>query len=159
MPSIRLTARTVENTKPPAHGRIEYWDAALPGFGLRVTEKGAKSWTVLYRVHGRVRRSTLGGYPALPLAAARDRAREVLREVDKGNDPAASKAEQRRREADLFQAVAGEFIERHAKPNNRGWRRQDTDLKREFLPLWRDRPIASIAKGDILEVLDKITDR
>ena len=159
MPSIKLTARTVENAKPPAFGRIEYWDAALPGFGLRVTEKGAKSWTVLYRVHGRVRRSTLGGYPALPLAAARERAREVLREVDKGNDPAASKAEERRRAADLFQAVAGEFIERHAKPNNRGWRRQDTDLKREFLPLWRDRPIGSIAKRDVLEVLDKITDR
>jgi hypothetical protein len=79
------------------HGRIEYWDAALPGFGLRVTEKGAKSWTVLYRLHGRLRRSTLGGYPALPLAEARDRARDVLREVDKGNDPAIAKAEERPR--------------------------------------------------------------
>jgi hypothetical protein len=63
MPSIKLTARTVENAKPPAKGRIEYWDAALPGFGLRVTDKGAKSWTVLYRVHGRLRRATLGNLP------------------------------------------------------------------------------------------------
>ena len=159
MPSIRLTAKTVQNAKLPEHGRIEYWDAALPGFGLRVTEKGAKSWTVLYRIHGRLRRSTLGSYPALPLAEARDRARKVLREVDKGKDPASVKAEERRREADLFQTVAAEFIERHAKPNNRTWQRQDSDLKREFLPLWRDRPIASIAKRDILEVLDKIADR
>src|ERR1700680_1788230 len=110
MPSLRLTARTVENAKSPTQGRIEYWDAALPGFGLRVTEKGAKSWTVLYRVHGRLRRATLGGYPVLSLADARDRAREILREVDKGNDPAVAKAEERRREADLFQAVATEFI-------------------------------------------------
>jgi integrase len=159
MPSIKLTARTVENARPPAHGRIEYWDAALPGFGLRITDKGAKSWTVLYRAHGRLRRATLGAYPIVSLSEARDRAREVLREVEKGNDPATAKAEQRRRDADLFQEVAAEFIERHAKPNNRTWQRQDIDLKREFLPLWKDRAISSIAKRDILEVLDKIADR
>jgi hypothetical protein len=159
MPSIKLTARTVENAKPPESGRVEYWDAALPGFGLRVTENGSKSWTVMYRAHGRKRRSTLGPYPALSLAGARERARDVLHEVDKGNDPATLKAEARRREADLFQAVIAEFIERHAKPNNRTWRRQDTDLKREFIPLWKDRPIASITKRDILEALDKIADR
>jgi integrase len=162
MPSITLTDRTVKNVKPPAKGRIEYWDAALPGFGLRVTDKGAKSWTMLYRAHGRQRRSTLGGYPALSLKEARDRARAVLRgDVD---DPAAAKAEERRREADLFQTVAAEFIAKHARPNNRTWQRQDSDLKREFVgtkekPLWRDRPIAGIAKRDILEVLDNIAER
>jgi integrase len=159
MPSLKLTARTVENAKPPAFGRIEYWDAALPGFGLRVTDKGAKSWTVLYRAHGRMRRATLGRYPTLPLAEARDRAREMLRDVEKGMDPATAKAEKRRAKADLFPAVAAEFIERHAKPNNRTWLRQDSDLKREFLPLWRDRAISGIAKRDILEALDKIADR
>jgi len=159
MPSLKLTARTVENAKPPAFGRIEYWDAALPGFGLRVTDKGAKSWTVLYRAHGRLRRATLGRYPTLPLAEARDRAREVLREVEKGMDPATAKAEKRRAEADLFQVVAAEFIERHAKPNNRTWQRQDRDLKREFVSLWRDRPISGIAKREILAALDKIAAR
>ena len=159
MPSVKLTARSVENAKPPAFGRIEYWDAALPGFGLRVTDKGAKSWTVLYRAHGRLRRATLGSYPTLPLAEARDRAREVLRDVEKGMDPAAAKAEKRRAGADLFQAVAAEFIERHAKPNNRTWQRQDRDLKREFASEWRGRPISGIAKRDILEALDKIAAR
>jgi integrase len=159
MPSLKLTSRTVENAKPPAFGRIEYWDAALPGFGLRVTDKGAKSWTVLYRAHGRLRRATLGSYPTLPLAEARDRAREVLRDVEKGMDPAAAKAQNRRAEADLFQAVAAEFIERHAKPNNRTWQRQDRDLKREFVSVWRGRPISGIAKRDILEALDKIAAR
>jgi integrase len=159
MPRVRLTARFVENVKPAARGRIEYFDAALPSFGLRVTEKGAKSWILFYRVHRHQHRATLGSYPTLPLAEARDRARDVLRDIERGNDPATAKAEQRRRDADLFQAVSGEFIERHAKPNNRTWQRQDTDLKREFLPLWKDRPIGSIAKRDILEVLDKIADR
>src|SRR5438045_8187562 len=103
MPPLKLTARTVENAKPPAFGRVEYWDAALPGFGLRVTDKGAKSWTVLFRApHGQLRRVTLGKYPALTLAMARNRARGVLLEVEKRIDPAAAKLEERRREADLF---------------------------------------------------------
>jgi integrase len=160
MPTIKLTALTVANAKPPAQGRIELWDATLPGFGLRVTSKGAKSWTVLYRANGKLRRMTLGPFPALPLAAARDRARDVLREVDKGNDPGAAKIEERQHAAATsFENVIAEFIERHCKPRNRGWQRQDRDLKREFLPYWRGRPIASIGRRDILEVLDKIADR
>jgi integrase len=163
MPSIKLTAKTVENAKPPASGRIEYWDAALPGFGLRVTEKSAKSWTILYRLHGRNRRATLGAYPTLSLADARDRAREMLRQIGKGNDPAAAKAAQeleaQRREAELFPAILSEFVERHCKPNNRGWRRQQHDLEQEFLPAWRNRPITSINREDILKVIDRIADR
>src|SRR5436190_1169213 len=125
MPSIRLTVITVANAKPPKEGRIEYWDATLPGFGLRVTAKGAKSWTMLFRAHGRLRRMTLGHYPALPLTAARSRAREVMRDRDEGGDPATARAEERRRAADLFQSVIEEFVARHAKPNNRGWQRQE----------------------------------
>jgi integrase len=164
MPSIKLTAMAVANAKPPASGRIEYWDAALPGFGLRVTDKGAKSWTVLFRApDGQQRRVTLGKYPILPLADARDLARDVLLQVEKGIDPAARKAEERRLRSDRsdrrFQLVVEEFIERHAKPNNRGWQRQDRDLRREFLPYWKNHQIASIGRRDILDVLDRISDR
>ena len=85
MPSIKLTALAVANAKAPPRGRVEFWDAALPGFGLRVTDKGAKSWTVLFRAHGQLRRLTLGKYPVLTLAAARDRAREVASRSREGN--------------------------------------------------------------------------
>src|SRR5438067_6400384 len=36
MPTIRLTQKAVDALKPPADGRVEYWDTHLPGFGLRV---------------------------------------------------------------------------------------------------------------------------
>jgi integrase len=156
MPTLKLTAITIANVKAPQQGRIEYWDATLPGFGLRVTANGAKSWTVIYRVNGKQRRATLGGFPALSLADARDKARDVMRVAAKGDDPA---AEKKAAKANLFEEVIAEFIERHCKPRNRGWKRQESDLRREFLPHWGGRPISSIGRRDILEVLDRIADR
>jgi integrase len=160
MPSLKLTALGVARARVPEQGRVEYWDTVLPGLALRVTNKGAKSWCVLYRVDRRQRRATIGHYPATSLADARAEAGKLLAEVDKGVDPLTAKAEEdKRREADRFERVVAEFIERHAKPNNRGWQRQDRDLRREFLPHWRDRSIDSIGRRDILEILDKIADR
>ena len=74
MPTIRLTQRAVETLKPPATGRVEYWDSHLPGFGLRISETGRKTWVVMYRVGGKLVRETLGTAAVIPnLAHARSR--------------------------------------------------------------------------------------
>ncbi len=50
MPTIKLTQPAVERLKAPASGRVEYWDSQLPGFGLRISESGRKTWVAMYRV-------------------------------------------------------------------------------------------------------------
>lgn len=75
MAKAKLTARLVDSIKPPESGQADYWDTALPGFGLRASYGGRLAWVVMYRFHGRKRRLTLGTYPALSLADARDRAK------------------------------------------------------------------------------------
>jgi hypothetical protein len=50
MATIRLTQQAVERLSAPAAGRAYYWDRHLPGFGLRITSKGAKSWIASYRL-------------------------------------------------------------------------------------------------------------
>lgn len=50
MPKAKLTAKGIQNLKPPTSGQVEYFDEALSGFALRVTDKGRKSWVLLYRV-------------------------------------------------------------------------------------------------------------
>src|SRR5215207_1467024 len=88
MPSVLSTDRRVASLKPkPA--RVEYFDRTLPGFGLRVTPTGAKSWVLLYRIAsgGKLRRLTLGTYPDLGLANARDTARVELQKAQAGRDP------------------------------------------------------------------------
>lgn len=55
MPTVKLTARTVEAARPPASGRLELFDEDLPGFCIRVTSNGRRTACVFYRVGPRLR--------------------------------------------------------------------------------------------------------
>src|SRR6476661_1003237 len=99
MPIVTLTARTVRRLEATGE-RGEYWDAALPGFGLRVTPNGVRTWTVRYRHNGRLHRLTLGRYPMLSLADARELGRNALRRAGLGDHPAGDKLAARERHAD-----------------------------------------------------------
>ena len=98
MPTITFIARAITGLDIPDKGRIEYFDRATPGFGLRITSGGHRSWICLYRHKGDKRRYTIGTYPQLGLADARERAKEILRRAAKGDDPAAEKKRERRAE-------------------------------------------------------------
>lgn len=78
MSHIPLTPAIVETLASPAKGQIDYWDGALPGFGIRLSQGGTKSWVVMLRREKRKVRVTLGTYPQLSLEAARVKARELL---------------------------------------------------------------------------------
>src|SRR5271170_6581432 len=71
MPKRSLTQLFVDRIGPPKAGRVEYWDTHLPSFGLRVSASGAKSWVVMFRVHGGDRtqvRETLGRVRTIPFS-------------------------------------------------------------------------------------------
>ncbi len=155
MPTKKLTAVAIEKLKPPTSGRIEYWDAAMPAFGLRITETGNKSWTYMYRYGGKVRRLTIGRYPALSLKRARELAGAATRKVAEGYDPAAERQE-RRLAAGTFEAVAGQFVELYAKRRQRSWEVTKRYLERDVIPHWGRRPVDSLTRGDVLTLLDRI---
>src|SRR3979411_1177369 len=110
MPTRKLTDLFVERAKPPPpHGRLQYFDAAFPGLALRITENGGKSWCTFYRFKGRLRRFTIGRYPAIKPATARKEAAAALERGREGADPAEEKRarrEMRTPETDTFEGVA-----------------------------------------------------
>ena len=55
----RLTARSVKSAKAINGRRTDVFDAVVPGLALRVSPSGSKSWAVLYRSRGRLRRLTI----------------------------------------------------------------------------------------------------
>jgi hypothetical protein len=71
----KLTSKLIEHVKAPGPKRMDLWDIGLPGFGVRVSPNGHKSWFVMARIDGRQTRFTMGTYPAVSLAEAREAAR------------------------------------------------------------------------------------
>ena len=62
MPRVRLTKSTIDSLPTSAKDTV-FWDAGLPGFGVKVTPAGRKVFLVLYRVGGagsRLRKYTIG---------------------------------------------------------------------------------------------------
>jgi integrase len=164
MPTKKLTDLFVERAKPPARGRAEYFDASFPGLALRITEKGGKSWSVFYRFGGRLRRHTLGAYPMIKPAKAREEAQAALDRVRQGIDPAEEKRARRDKrtpETDTFGAVATDYLERHVQQNNREstYLEAKRDLEHDALHKWRTRPLASIARRDVIDLVDQIIAR
>lgn len=154
MPKIRFTARTVDRLQPTVGRRVEYFDAAVPGLALRVSERGAKTWTVLYRHRARLRRMTLGSAGVLGLATARERARDLLRDASNGEDPATAK--QLGRKAETIGDLAELYIEMWAKPRKRSWKADDGLLRNKVLPAWRHRAIVDIARRDVRDLVDDV---
>ena len=171
MPTVKLTDAAVQRFRAPPGGRVEYFDATLPGFGVRVagptgrSPEGRKSWVLFYRHGGEQKRLTIEpGYPALSLADARKRAGDALALLSQGTDPGAAKAESKAaaaRKPDTVENVVAEFIKRHLEGKRRAPRYIE-ETRRNFdnhvLPRWRDRDIGSITRRDVIELLDAVVD-
>ena len=160
-----LTALAIEKMQPGA-SRREVPDGLVAGLYLVVQPSGAKSWAVRYRAGGVPRKHTIDSYPKIDLRAARDLAQRALVEVARGNDPGADKKAARvaaKAPADrgLVEKVVDTFIERHAKPNTKATSAREAEriLKREVVGAWKGRPLASITRADVHDLLDTIVDR
>ncbi len=156
MPVVNITARFLDTIKPPADGRVQYFDEKLTGLVLRVTSTGAASWSVIYHVATQKRRLTIGPYPAVGLAEARRRAQETLAAAARGEDPGAAK--QAQRAAPTFKALADEYLERHASQKKSGAKDRQI-LERDVLPEWGRRKASEIRRRDVIDLLDGIKDR
>ncbi len=92
MGTAKLTDRLIASLAAQGGQRQEIFDAQVPGLSVRVTDRGRKTFVVRYRtIDGRQPRFTLGTYPILGLADAREAANDVLRRVRLGEDPATDK--------------------------------------------------------------------
>jgi integrase len=171
----KLTDAAVLKKRPDPSKRLEIHDSG--GLYLVIQPSGAKSWAFRYRYAGKSRKLTIGAYPSLDLARARSRVAAERVRVQDGADPA---TEHRiaASSADDFGAAAVQFIQRYAKPKNRGWResarliglipdpRAPSDDPATFVAhkhgavkKWGHRKISEITRADVNRLLDDIVDR
>lgn len=186
---VALTDRSLKALKPAPDGkRLTVWDARMPGFAVRVTDKGATSFFAVRRRAGEQAPSwvRLGRYPELTLADARGKAREALSALMDGKHPAVIAEERRREEArrrtDQFAAVAEDFVARlesgriHKVRGGGGVLRNAREIaaviRREFLGQerrdgewtagkggsWTGWPTGNITRRDIRETIERIVE-
>jgi integrase len=174
---MALTARAVQNLKPPAKktDRAEQYDRAVPGFGVRVTAEGSRSWIFVYTspIKRKRRRYTIGvvdfkapdGQIALNLEQARTKANDLRRMVREGRDPAEDRettkmaviADARAAESRTFRAVVDLYDKRDLAKKRRGWEVKQI-IERELIPHWGDKPIVAITSIDVQERVEALVD-
>ena len=159
MPSSALTDIKISSSAGPC----ELWDTRLPGFGVRVgtpsarTPKGKKTWQIMYRLAGRKKhRYKLGTYPTIKLAEAREEARRLLAQVQRGIDPKHEAVQAAEDEEYTVERLASEYLERDAKRRNRRWRDKENQLNFYVLPRWGKRPATTITTKDVIKLNDEM---
>ncbi|MCV3240637.1 tyrosine-type recombinase/integrase [Mesorhizobium sp. ZC-5] len=112
--------------KPPADGRrYEVMDSVVPGFGVRVSAKGKRTFILIARYPPRKHpsRREIGVYGKMTLDQARDTARNWAQLVQQGVDPnEKNEADQRKdshRRENTFELVLEDYIEKAVEGPNK----------------------------------------
>jgi integrase len=166
MPSTRLTQAVVDKVRPPAEGRITYWDKILPGFGLRISAKGRRTWLVMYRVRGKQVAETFGTTALNPsLSDARERARESLLAAKRGVNPVAERRAQAAKAEGAtkttVEAIFALYVQRQLRPktSTRTAKAVEQYFAKDVLPRLGKRDISDISSKDIERLLDGVIAR
>ena len=110
----------------------------MPGFGLRISATGGRSWIVFYRVNGKQHRYTIGTLATVPkVDDARERAREIMVAAERGIDLAKANSAAPAKRLHTVESLSREFVQRYAKPKNRSWQETERLLQRHVELLGR----------------------
>lgn len=148
----KLTTKFIEGQKPDPSKRLDFRDELIPGLVLRISTSGTKTFCLHKRINGKMRRLTVGRFPIMSLADARERVRQVLYEIETGRfeDRTGVEVETKPTLGD----VIPDYIEKHAKVHNRDWKRKEA-LLAKFTTLHGKR-IDEIKRADVVKACDVI---
>lgn len=154
----KLTATAVRNLKPREK---QYRVADGGGMALVVPPSGRKWWLQRYRFAGKQKNLSLGPYPAVSLAEARERSGEIKKLLHDGIDPSAHRRAQKAKkkaESTTLEEVADQWLKRQT------WRSNYREkvggrLHRHIFPLLGHLPIAQITPPELLEALRRIEEK
>ncbi|MFE8032272.1 tyrosine-type recombinase/integrase [Thiohalocapsa marina] len=150
-----LTVRRVESAPCGKHA-----DGTGAGLWLVVSAKGARRWFVRVVVDGKRREVSLGSYPLVSLAEAREKALEAQRLAHEGVDPIEHRQRQQQAKAakPTFTQAAARYIRahRHGWTNAKHARQWVSTLKTFARPVIGRKPVDAITTEDVLLAIKPI---
>lgn len=161
MATQSLTDKAVKQRKP-ATGQIEIWDTDVKGFGIRISYGGSRTYFVMGRCHhvdpktgeqkfSQVRRK-VGSTNQLTLAEAREKARNMMADLENKKDPQETETalllEANRERRNTFRLVAEDFMATHGV-KLASYAHYQAQLEKNILPRLGSLPIGEITRADI----------
>jgi integrase len=141
---------------PAGAAEVTFWDGdhedAVMGFGLRLRAAGGRTWIFQYKLGAKHNRVKLGSWPLLTLEKARAAAREIRRKIEAGGNPAAERAETRRRAGHTLESFVDKYLawrQRQPRPlKARSLEEATRHLRKDAKPL-HARLLSTIDRGVI----------
>ena len=133
----------------------QIFDTDVRGFSITIYPSGNRAFALDYRIGGRQRRMTIGRWPEWNTVAARERAKELRRDIDEGFDPLSLR--ESAREAPRISDMITRYLEEHTPhlaPRNAA--DQCTIMHKLVAPDWGNRLVTEITKADVEKLLSKI---
>ena len=152
---IRLNEKSVREAEPVKGKDYQIFDTEVRGFAICIYRSGSRAFTVDYRSAGRQRRMTIGRWPEWSTTAARERAKDLRREIDAGADPLGNR--EQGREAPRFKDLIERYMEEHLphlSPTNAS--DQKSMLRKLVEPDWGNLLVTEITSSDVENLLTKI---
>ncbi|MBV8357076.1 MAG: tyrosine-type recombinase/integrase [Deltaproteobacteria bacterium] len=151
-----LTKTVVEAAAAPKAGQTFIRDDEIKGFALRMIAAGGKSFVFEGRIKGRMRRVTIGRYPDVTVATARQKALEIRAAIGRGDDPAEARILQKHEST--FGALAERYLRDYALPYKKP--RSVADDKyylAHYIPSgWQTRRLSDITRTDIEQLHSRV---
>jgi len=147
----RLNEKIVKAAEPRARP-YQLFDDEVLGFSAVIQRTGSRGFYLDYRIQGRSRRMAVGRWPDWSVVAARDRAKQLKRDVDNGIDPLADRVEAR--SAPRIPDLIDQYLREHAAhlaPLNAA--DQASMLRKLVEPHWKHRHVSEIDAADVERIL------
>ena len=161
-PKLVWTAKSLEAVT--VFTRTDFTDSKTAGLSLRVTPSGSKSWSLLYvrKSDGKKRRVTIGDFGAnheglIGLAEARQRAVELRAAVNRGLDPAESKAAEKK--AETVSDLLDLYIKHHPRPDATWTKECQRIFRMNVKPLIGGIKLPALKRQHIRTVVKAMKDR
>lgn len=160
-----LSALEVKRLRHPGgSGNVVYFVGGVAGLMLQVTPSHARSWLLRVMIGGKRRELGLGSYPEIPLAQARDRAREAKDKIRNGIDPIVERRQVRaqlateQRRGMTFSEATERYLaaKLDAFKNSKHRDQWRSTLERYAIPELGPMLVDDLTVQDILRVLDPI---
>ena len=151
----KLTEKILRDAEPVEGRDYQIFDTDVRGFAVCIYRGGGRAFTLDYRYAGRQRRMTFARWPEWAVTAARERAKELRREIDAGGDPLGTRGALR--EAPRVSDLITRYVEVHL-PHLAALNAADQrSMMEKFIgPAWGRMLVTDVSSHDVELLLNKV---